>query len=97
LLEKKILKIEAEALTLIANEAIRDVSFLLRTKHLEKVAGILKDPEASNNDRFVAMAMLRNAETSSKGILPFCQDTGTATVFGKRASRCGPGPKTKSF
>lgn len=62
----------------------RDVSFLLRTPHLKKVAAILKDPEASDNDRYVALAMLRNADTSSKGILPFCQDTGTATVFGKK-------------
>ena len=81
---KDILKIEPEALTLVANEAMRDVSFLLRTAHLKKVAAILKDPQASDNDRFVAMAMLRNAETSAKGILPFCQDTGTAIVIGKR-------------
>src|ERR1044071_9332535 len=94
---KEILKVEPEALTLIANEAIRDVSFLLRTKHLEKVAGILKDPEASNNDRFVAMAMLRNAETSAKGILPFCQDTGTATVFAKKGQQVWTGVKDEEF
>jgi fumarate hydratase class I len=81
---KDILKVAPEGLTYLANVAIRDVSFLLRTAHLEKVAAILKDPAASQNDRYVALAMLRNADTSSKGILPFCQDTGTATVFGKK-------------
>jgi len=94
---KDILKIEPEALTLIANEAMRDVSFLLRTAHLEKVAAILRDPEASDNDRFVAMAMLRNAETSSKGILPFCQDTGTATIFGKKGQRVWTGVKDEEW
>ena len=90
---KDILKIEPEALTLLANEAIRDVSFLLRTPHLKKVAAILKDPAASDNDRYVALAMLRNADTSSKGILPFCQDTGTATVFGKKGQQVWTGVK----
>jgi fumarate hydratase, class I len=90
---KEILKVEPEALTLLANEAIRDVSFLLRTAHLEKVAAILEDPKASDNDRYVALAMLRNADTSSKGILPFCQDTGTATVFGKKGQQVWTGVK----
>jgi fumarate hydratase class I len=90
---KDILKVEPEALTLLANVAIRDVSFLLRTAHLEKVAAILKDPEASQNDRYVALAMLRNADTSSKGILPFCQDTGTATVFAKKGQQVWTGAK----
>ena len=94
---KEVLKIEPEALTLVANEAIRDVSFLLRTGHLEKVAAILKDPEASNNDRFVAMAMLRNADTASKGILPFCQDTGTATVFGKKGQQVWTGVRDEEY
>jgi fumarate hydratase class I len=94
---KDILKIEPEALTFLANEAIRDVSFLLRTAHLEKVAAILKDPEASANDRYVALAMLRNAETSSKGILPFCQDTGTATIFGKKGQQVWTGVKDEEF
>ena len=67
--------------------------FLLRTAHLEKVAAILKDPDASQNDRYVALAMLRNADTSSKGILPFCQDTGTATVFGKKGQQVWTGVK----
>jgi fumarate hydratase class I len=92
-----ILKIEPEALTLLANEAIRDVSFLLRAAHLEKVAAILKDPEASANDRYVALAMLRNADTSSKGILPFCQDTGTATIFGKKGQQVWTGVKDEEY
>jgi fumarate hydratase class I len=94
---KEILKIEPEALTLLANEAIRDVSFLLRTAHLEKVAAILKDPQASDNDRYVALAMLRNADTSSKGILPFCQDTGTATIFGKKGQQVWTGVKDEEY
>jgi fumarate hydratase class I len=94
---KDILKIEPEALVLLANEAIRDVSFLLRTAHLEKVAAILQDPQASDNDRFVALAMLRNADTSSKGILPFCQDTGTATVFGKKGQQVWTGVKDEEY
>ncbi len=94
---KEILKIAPEALTLLASEAIRDVSFLLRTAHLEKVAAILKDPEASENDRFVALAMLRNAETSAKGILPFCQDTGTATVFGKKGECVWTGSRDAEY
>jgi len=90
---KEILKIEPEGLTLLANVAIRDVSFLLRTAHLEKVAAILKDPQASDNDRYVALAMLRNADTAAKGILPFCQDTGTATIFGKKGQQVWTGVK----
>ncbi len=94
---KDILKIEPEALTALANEAMRDVSFLLRTAHLEKVAAILKDPKASDNDRYVALAMLRNADTASKGILPFCQDTGTATVFGKKGQQVWTGVKDEEY
>jgi fumarate hydratase class I len=94
---QEILKINPEALVLVANEAIRDISFLLRTKHLEKVAAILQDPEASSNDRGVAMAMLRNAEISSKGILPFCQDTGTATVIGKKGQRVWTGVRDEEY
>jgi len=94
---KDILKIAPEGLTHLANIAIRDVSFLLRQAHLEKVAAILKDPDASQNDRYVALAMLRNADTSSKGILPFCQDTGTATVFGKKGQQVWTGVKDEEF
>jgi len=94
---KEILKVEPEALTLLANVAVRDVSFLLRTAHLEKVAAILKDPQASANDRYVALAMLRNADTSSKGILPFCQDTGTATVVAKKGQQVWTGVKDEEY
>ena len=94
---KDILKVAPEGLTYLANIAIRDVSFLLRTAHLEKVAAILKDPDASQNDRYVALAMLRNADTSSKGILPFCQDTGTATVFAKKGQQVWTGVKDEEF
>src|SRR5512142_3105137 len=75
-----VLVVEPEALTLLAREAMRDVSFLLRPKHQRQVAAILDDPEASANDRFMAKTLLRNAVVSSKFELPFCQDTGTATV-----------------
>jgi len=94
---KEILKIEPQALAYLANVAIRDVSFLLRTAHLEKVAAILKDPQASANDRYVALAMLRNADTSSKGILPFCQDTGTATVVAKKGQQVWTGVKDEEY
>jgi fumarate hydratase class I len=94
---KEILRVQPEALTLLANEAVRDVSFLLRTAHLQKVAAILKDPQASDNDRFVALTMLRNADTSSKGILPFCQDTGTATIFAKKGQQVWTGVKDEEY
>jgi fumarate hydratase class I len=88
---EKILKIEPEGLTLLAAQAMRDVSFLLRARHNEQVARILDDPEASPNDRGVAIAMLRNAEVSAKFELPFCQDTGTAIVIGKKGQRVWTG------
>ena len=94
---KDILKVDPQALTLLANVAIRDVSFLLRTAHLEKVAAILKDPQASQNDRYVALAMLRNADTAAKGILPFCQDTGTATIIGKKGQQVWTGVKDEEY
>jgi len=88
---KKMLVVEPEALTRLANAAMRDVSFLLRRKHNEMVAKILHDPEASENDKFVALTMLRNAEVASKGVLPFCQDTGTAIVMGKKGQQVWTG------
>jgi fumarate hydratase class I len=94
---KEILKVAPEALTYLSNIAIRDVSFLLRTAHLEKVAAILKDPAASDNDRYVALAMLRNADTAAKGILPFCQDTGTATIVGKKGQQVWTGVKDEEY
>ena len=81
---KPILKIEKEGLTAMANAAFRDVSFLLRRSHNEQVAKILSDPEASDNDKYVALTFLRNAEVSAKGKLPLCQDTGTAIIHGEK-------------
>ncbi len=80
----KMLCVKPEGLTMLAQHAMRDVSFLLRREHNEKVASILHDPEASANDKYVALTMLRNAEVAAKGQLPFCQDTGTAIVVGKK-------------
>jgi len=77
---KPVLVVDPKALTVLAHEAMRDVSFLLRPKHQQQVASILKDPEASPNDRFMATALLRNAVVSARFELPFCQDTGTATI-----------------
>jgi fumarate hydratase, class I len=88
---EEILKVEPEGLTFLTAHAIRDVSFLLRAKHNEQVAQILSDSEASNNDRGVAIAMLRNAEVSAKFELPFCQDTGTATIIGKKGQKVWTG------
>lgn len=81
---RQILKIEPKAIQLLAQEAMKDVSFFLRPAHLEKVAAILDDPEASDNDRYVAATLLRNSMEAAKGILPTCQDTGTAIVVGKK-------------
>lgn len=81
---REILKVDAKALELLAEEAMADVSFMLRTAHLEKVAKILEDPEATDNDRFVAYTLLKNAEVAAEGQLPSCQDTGTAIVMGKK-------------
>ena len=84
---RTILKIAPEALTLLANEAIKAISFKLRTGHLKQVAAILDDPEATDNDRMVALMLLKNAEIASHGILPACQDTGTAIVMGKKGEQ----------
>lgn len=81
---RKILKVAPEGLQLLAKEAIADVSFFLRPAHLEKLALILSDPEASDNDRFVAHTMLLNQVVTAEGELPTCQDTGTAIVIGKK-------------
>lgn len=84
---KEILKVAPEALTLLAQHAFRDVNFLLRPEHQEQVAKILSDPEASENDKFVALTFLRNSEISAKGVLPFCQDTGTAIIMGMKGQQ----------
>jgi len=88
---KQILKVEAEGLTKLANAAFRDTSFMLRPVHLKQVATVLNDKDASENDKYVALAMLRNAEVSVKGKLPFCQDTGTATIVAKKGQQVWTG------
>ena len=82
-----ILKVEPEALTLMAQQAFHDVSFMLRRSHNEQVAKILRDPEASANDKYVALTFLRNAEVACKGQLPLCQDTGTAIIHGEKGQQ----------
>ncbi len=82
-----VLCVEPQALTLLSCQAFHDINFHLRPGHLQQVAAILDDPEASENDRMVALTMLRNADVASKGVLPFCQDTGTATILGKKGNR----------
>ena len=86
-----ILKVQPEGLTRMINQAFRDVSFLLRRSHNEQVAKILTDPEASDNDKYVALTFLRNAEVSAKGQLPLCQDTGTAIVHGEKGQHVWTG------
>ena len=81
---RQLLKINPKAIELLAKQAMVDVSFLLRTSHLEKVAKILDDPEATDNDRFVAYTLLVNAQVAAEGQLPSCQDTGTAIVMAKK-------------
>lgn len=81
---REILKVDPEGLETLAREAFKDVSFYLRPAHLGKLADILKDPEATDNDRFVAYTMLLNQVISAEGELPTCQDTGTAIVMGKK-------------
>ena len=88
---KPILKVSPEALTMLANTAFRDVNFLLRRSHNEQVAKILTDPEASDNDKYVALTFLRNAEVACKGKLPFCQDTGTAIIHGEKGQQVWTG------
>jgi fumarate hydratase, class I len=88
---QEILKVAPEVLSYVAYQALRDCSFLLRPKHLQQVAAILQDPEASPNDRYVALTLLKNAEIAAEGILPFCQDTGTATIYAKKGQQVWTG------
>ena len=88
---KEIVKVSKEALTLLAQQAFHDVEFMLRREHNEQVAKILTDPEASENDKYVALQFLRNAEVACKGILPFCQDTGTAIIHGEKGQQIWTG------
>lgn len=94
---QEVLVIEPEVLTYLTNEAFRDIAFLLRPEHNEMVAKILSDPEASENDKTVALAFLRNAEISAKFELPFCQDTGTAIVVAKKGERVFTGGRDEEF
>ncbi len=88
---KEILKVAPEALAFLAQQAFHDCSFMLRPKHLQQVAAILDDPDASENDRYVALTLLKNAEIAAEGILPFCQDTGTATIVAKKGQQVWTG------
>ena len=81
------LKVDPEGLRILAHEAMRDIAHLLRKSHLEQLAAILEDPEASDNDRFVAMELLKNANIAAGFVLPSCQDTGTAIIMGKKGER----------
>lgn len=82
--DREIISIDPKGLELLAQEALSDVSFYLRASHLEKLRAILDDPEATDNDRFVAYNLLQNATIAAEGQLPSCQDTGTAIVIGKK-------------
>ncbi len=81
---RTVLKVEPEALTLLSAEAMRDIAHLLRPSHLQQLRTILDDEEASDNDRYVALDLLKNANISAGGVLPMCQDTGTAIIMGKK-------------
>ncbi|HEX2695836.1 MAG TPA: fumarate hydratase, partial [Acidobacteriota bacterium] len=84
---RPVLNVAPEGLTLLAERAFHDVAFLLRPSHLEQMAAILKDPESSANDRYVALEMLKNAIISAEGVFPMCQDTGTAIINAKKGQR----------
>jgi len=94
---KEILKVEPSALERLSHEAMREISFFLRPEHNEQVAKILSDPEASRNDKGVALAFLRNAEIAAQGSLPICQDTGTATVVGKKGQQVWTGARDEEW
>jgi fumarate hydratase class I len=88
---REMLKVAPESLAYLAQQAFHDTSFMLRPAHLQQVAAILDDPEASDNDRYVALTLLKNAEIAAQGILPMCQDTGTAAVFAKKGQQVWTG------
>jgi fumarate hydratase class I len=94
---KEILMVDPEGLAFLSHQALRDVSFLLRPEHLEQVAAILQDPQASPNDRGVTIALLRNAEVAANFILPLCQDTGTATIVGKKGEQVWTGARDEEY
>jgi fumarate hydratase, class I len=88
---RPVVKVGAEALAILAERAFHDVAFFLRTSHLESLAGILRDPESSANDRYVALELLKNAVISSEGVFPMCQDTGTAIINAKKGQQVWTG------
>ncbi|WP_313385390.1 class I fumarate hydratase FumA [Pantoea sp.] len=88
---QEVLKVDPKALTLLAQQAFHDASFMLRPAHQQQVASILADDEASENDKYVALQFLRNSEIAAKGVLPTCQDTGTAIIMGKKGQRVWTG------
>ncbi len=88
---ESMLKIDPQALSYLAETAMKEIAFKLRSEHLEKVAAILDDSEATENDRTIALTLLRNAEVAAHGVLPFCQDTGTAIILGKKGQRVWTG------
>src|SRR5512145_2520257 len=94
---REVLRVAPEALRLLAAAAIRDVSHLLRPGHLAQLRRILEDPEASDNDRFVALEMLKNANVSAGMLLPSCQDTGTAIVVGKKGENVFTGANDEEW
>lgn len=94
---REVLNIDPKGLELLAQEALGDVSFYLRTSHLEKLRAILDDPEATDNDRFVAYNLLQNATVAAEGQLPSCQDTGTAIVVGKKGENVYTGANDAEY
>jgi len=97
---RSFLEVDPSVLTLLAETAYHDIAFYLRTAHLSQLRTILEDPEASNNDKFVAYDLLKNAVIAAGGVLPMCQDTGTAIIMGKRGTRIltnGPDPDERSL
>ncbi len=94
---QEILKVAPEALAYLAQNAFHDCSFMLRPAHLKQVRAILDDPEASENDRYVALTLLKNAEIAAQGILPFCQDTGTAIIMGKKGQQVWTGADDAAY
>ena len=90
------LQVESAALTLITQEAMREISHFLRPGHLQQLRNILDDPEASDNDRFVALDLLKNAAIAAGGVLPMCQDTGTAIIKAKKGQRVFTGTDAQS-
>jgi len=93
----RITRVNPEALTLLAETAFRDAAHLLRTSHLKQLAAILSDGEASENDRYVALEMLKNAVISAEGVFPMCQDTGTAIILGKKGQQVWTGARDEEF